>query len=81
MAYKTDKLQARIIEKFGTYAAFARTIGMDKGTLSRLISEGKDWKGSKLIEAVKALDIPESEINSYFFEPKVVKKQPKRAKV
>ena len=36
MAYKTDKLQARIAEKFGTQSAFAEAIGMDKTTLNRV---------------------------------------------
>ena len=71
MAYKTDKLQARIVEMFGTQSAFAEAIGMDKTTLSKLISEGRDWKGSMLMKAVEALDIPADEIDAYFFEPAV----------
>lgn len=71
MAYKTDKLQARITEKFGTQSAFAEAIGMDKTTLSKLISEGRDWKGSMLMKAVEVLDIPADEIEAYFFAPAV----------
>lgn len=71
MAYKTDKLQARIAEKFGTQSAFAEAIGMDKTTLSKLISEGRDWKGSMLMKAVEVLDIPADEIEAYFFAPAV----------
>ena len=76
MVYKTEKLQTRIIEKFGTQAAFAEAINMDKTTLSKLISEGRDWKGSKLMQAIKALEIPETEIDAYFFEPAVEEIQP-----
>ena len=79
MRYKTEKLQTRIVEKFGTQKAFADAVGMDKSTLSRYLSEGKDWKGSLLIKAVEVLEIPTSEIDSYFFEPAVVKSQPRKA--
>ena len=79
MSYKTEKLQARIVERYGTQKAFADAIGMEKSTLSRYLSQGKDWKGSLLIKAVEALEIPADEIDSYFFEPAVVKSQPRRA--
>jgi hypothetical protein len=81
MAYKTDKLEARIVEKYGTRKAFCKAIGMQESTLSRYLSEGRDWKGSALIKAVKALEIPVDDIDAYFFAPKVAKKQPKGAKV
>lgn len=77
MIYKTDKLQARIIEKYGTQAAFAEALGMDKTTLSRLISEGREWKGSKMMKAIELLNIPNNEIDSYFFVPAVEELQPR----
>ena len=76
MTFKTDKLQARIIEKFGTQASFAEAIGMDKTTLNKLLSEGREWKGSKMMKAVEVLDIPTDEIDSYFFVPAVEELQP-----
>ena len=79
MRYKTERLQARIVEKFGTQKAFADAIGMEKSTLSRYLSQGKDWKGSLMIKAVEVLEIPADEIDSYFFEPAVVKSQPRKA--
>lgn len=79
MRYKTERLQARIAEKFGTQKAFADAIGMEKSTLSRYLSQGKDWKGSLMIKAVEVLEIPADEIDSYFFEPAVVKSQPRKA--
>ena len=79
MSYKTEKLQKRIEEKFGTQKAFADAVGMDKSTLSRYLSQGKDWKGSLLIKAVDVLDIPADEIGAYFFEPAVVKSQPRKS--
>lgn len=71
--YKTDKLKSRIVEKYGEQKAFADAIGMNKSTLSRLLKDGKDWKGSMLMKAVDVLEIPTDEIDEYFFEPVVVK--------
>jgi len=76
MTYKTDRLQARIIEVFGTQTAFAEAIGMDKTTLSKILREGRDWRGSMLMKAVVALNIPKDDIDAYFFEPAVEELQP-----
>lgn len=81
MTYKTDKLKARIVEKFGTQKAFCEAIGVAPSTLSRYLNEGLDWKSSTLIKAVRALQIPDEEIDLYFFVPRVAKKEPKGAKV
>ena len=80
MRYKTEKLKARIIERFGTQRAFCEAVGMYESTLSRYLSTGKDWKGSKLIKAVEVLAIPASEVDLYFFEPDVSKNK-REAKV
>ena len=80
MAYKTEKLEARIIEKFGTQKAFAESLGVTKSTLSRYLSTGRDWKGSTLIKAIRLLEIPEVEIDTYFFAPRVPQKEPKGVK-
>ncbi len=80
MAYKTEKLEARIIEKFGTQKDFADALGINKSTLSRYISDGHDWKGSTLIKAIRLLEIPEVEIDTYFFAPRVPQKEPKGVK-
>lgn len=81
MTYKTDKLKARIVEKYGEQKTFASALGMTESMLSRLLNEGKDWKGSMLMRAVELLEIPASEVNAYFFEPMVSKEKPKREKV
>ena len=73
--YKTEKLKARIVEKFGTQKAFCEAVGMYESTLSRYLSSGKDWKGSKLIKACELLEIPASEVDAYFFEPAVSKRK------
>ena len=80
MAYKTEKLEARIIEKFGTQKDFADALGIHKSTLSRYISDGHDWKGSTLIKAIRLLEIPEDQIDGYFFAPRVPQKEPRGVK-
>ena len=77
MTYKTDKLKARIIEKFGDQKTFAAALGMSEPMLSRLLNEGKDWKGSMLMKAIELLEIPATQVDSYFFEPTVAKEQQK----
>ena len=80
MAYETNKLKARIIEKYGDQKHFAEAIGMQESTLSRLLSDGKEWKGSMMMKAIDLLEIPSTQVDSYFFEPKVVKSQPQGVK-
>lgn len=79
MAYKTDKLKARIVEKYGDQKSFAEALGMAEPTLSRLLNEGKDWKGSMLMKAIELLEIPAVQVDSYFFEPMVSKEKPKES--
>ena len=76
MAYQTDKLKARIIEKFGDQKKFAEAIGVSESTLSRYLSIGRDWKGSIMIKAIRALEIPDDEVDTYFFVPAVSKSKP-----
>lgn len=75
MKYKTEKLKARIIEKYGSQKNFAEAMQMEESTLSRYLA-GKDWKGATMMKAIELLEIPFEEINSYFFEPVVSKCQP-----
>lgn len=81
MTYKTNKLKARIIEKFGDQKTFAAALGMSESMLSRLLNEGKDWKGSMLMKAVDLLEIPATQVDAYFFEPVVSKEKPQKETV
>lgn len=77
--FETERLQARIKEKFGSQAAFARAIGMERSTVKKILDEGREWKGSKLYEAIKVLEISSDDIDSYFFTPAVEELQRERA--
>ena len=65
--YNTDKLRAIILEKFGTIQAFADAAGLERSTVSRLLARG-DWKASQMKAALDALEIPLTEVETYFFE-------------
>ena len=78
--FNTDRLKARITEKYGGQKAFAEALGSSESTISRYLSGDREWRGSTMIKAARLLEIPAEEIDCYFFEPAVVKKQPKEAK-
>jgi len=75
--FKTEKLRARIIERYGDQKKFAEALNTSESTLSRYLSEGKDWKGTLIIKAIRLLEISDDEVDSYFFEPAVAITQPK----
>lgn len=75
MSYDSTKLKTRIIERFGNQKKFAEALGIEESTVSRYL-DGREWKGSTMVRAIKILEIPFDEVDSYFFEPKVVNLQP-----
>lgn len=78
--FNSDRLKQRIIEKYGTQKAFADALGVNKSTVNRYLS-GREWRGTTMLKAARLLDIPAEEVDAYFFEPKVVKRQPTGANV
>ena len=81
MAYKTDKLKARIVEKYGDQKSFAEALGITESSLSRILNEGRDWKGSVLMKAIELLEIPAVQVDSYFCEIDVSKRKLDEVKV
>ena len=79
--FKTEKLKTLIVEKYGSQKNFAEALDTSESTLSRYLTEGRDWKGSLIVKAIRLLDIPDEEVNTLFFEPAVAKAQPERSKV
>lgn len=68
--YSTKKLEAKIIEEFGTQQAFAKASGITESTVSRLLKRG-NWKASQIEASVIALKLRPEEIPLYFFEKKL----------
>ena len=63
------KLAGRITERFGTRSAFARHLGWTESVLSNRLN-GKvpfDVEDIVLFSLPENLDIPKSEIGTYFF--------------
>lgn len=68
MAYEYRKLRGRIMEKFGTQESFADAIGRSRVSVSQKLNGKTGFDKSAIELWSKALEIPVSEIGSYFFE-------------
>lgn len=64
---KYAKLRGLIREKFGREAKLAEAINMNPSTLSKLLNEGRQWRGDEIAATCKALGIPLSEAYKYNF--------------
>lgn len=66
-------LRGRIIEKYGTFAAFADAINMNRASLSQRIMNDVNFKPDEiiLICSPEILNIQSTEIGRYFFSLKV----------
>lgn len=73
MPYDYRKLRGRIREKFGTQAEFSRNIGLSEVSVSNKLNNVVDWGQDEMESAIVALDIPFSDIHSYFFTHQVEK--------
>ena len=71
MAFDYSKLRGRIIEKFGTYGAFADHINTSKQTVSLKLSGAIQFNQKDIVMWCSALDIEISESGQYFFAQKV----------
>jgi len=71
MPYEYSKLIGRIIEKFGTRAAFSRQIGISEHTVSKKLTGKQEWKQGEIEKACELLDISKEDVAVYFFKHKV----------
>lgn len=67
MAYDYAKLNGRIIEKCGTQAIFAKRMGLSERTVSLKLNNKVAWKQTEMQKAAWVLEIPKTEIQTYFF--------------
>lgn len=77
MSYDYRKLRGRIREKFGTQAEFSRNIGLSEVSVSNKLNNVVDWGQDEMESAIVALEIPFSDIHSYFFTHLVEKNSTK----
>lgn len=71
MEFDYSKLRGRIVEKCGDYQTFAMRMQMTKGSLSRKLHNHVSFQQDDVERACKILDIPITEVGTYFFTLKV----------
>lgn len=67
MAMDYRKLLGRITEKNGTQANFAKHMNLSERTISLKLNGKIPFKQDEIMRASEVLDIPNNEINAYFF--------------
>ena len=68
MLYNYSKLIGRIIEKFGTQAAFAEAMKLSERSISLKLNNKVEWKQGEILCASKLLNFSQMEIPDYFFD-------------
>lgn len=71
MAFNYSKLKGKIVEKFGTQAAFAKALGVSQRTLSLKMQSKIYFRQDEINKAMHLLGIPLDDTREYFFTPKV----------
>ena len=69
------KLRKRIRERYKTERAFAEAIGIGRVSLSGRLNNRLDFSRTEIMHACEALDVPETEISTYFFTKEVQKSE------
>lgn len=64
---KFAKLRGLIREKYGKEENLAKVIGVSQSTLSKMLNEGRQWRGDEIAATCQALGIPLSEAYLYNF--------------
>ena len=71
MAFNYSKLKGKIVEKFGTQAAFAKALGVSQRTLSLKMQSKIYFRQDEINKAMHLHGIPMEDAREYFFTPKV----------
>lgn len=69
--FNYNKLRGRIREVFGAEYKFAKALKLPIAKLSRKLNGVDEFTLDEINKTVKLLDIPENEIDRYFFTPEV----------
>ena len=69
--FETDKLRGRIVEKFGSQTAFSAATGDSISFINQYLNGHKVLDQKRMIKWIDILEIPDSEIDQYFFKRKV----------
>ena len=71
MIFDFSRLRGRIVEKYGTCAAFADAMGRSKVWVSSRLDNSVQWRAAEMRAAAALLDIAAEDIPAYFLNPKV----------
>lgn len=71
----TRKLKAKIVESGYNLGSFANKIGMTRPTLRYKLNNVRCFRTDEIMSFCKLVNIPKSEINSYFFTTDVSKEE------
>ena len=69
----STKLRGRIVEKGYTLSKFAEAINLSRVSLRKKMNGESEFKASELERICDTLEIPPSQIDSYFFTNRVSK--------
>ncbi len=69
------KLEARISAVFGSHAAFAKAIHLDKRSFQQRMSNQSEFSQREMFLSAQALGLPYERIPEYFFTEKVQKNE------
>lgn len=69
--FETDKLRGRIVEKFGSQNAFAAASGNSISFISQYLNGHTVLDQKVMVRWIELLEIPDAEIDQYFFKRKV----------
>ncbi len=67
MGLDYSKLKGKIIEKYGSRAAFAKILGCSERTLSLKMNGKRDWKQNEICNVITLFGLSERDIQDYFF--------------
>ena len=73
MVFDFSKLRGRIVEKFGSCAAFAAEVGLPESSISARLNNRVKIDSDEILRwsDPDMLDIPAEEVHLYFLTPKV----------
>lgn len=71
MRFDYSALRGRIVERYGTTAAFADEIGMSKSSVSQKLNNKVCWQQKDIESARVALGINVADLGKYFFTQEV----------
>jgi hypothetical protein len=73
VTFDFSRLRGRIVEKYGSCAAFAQALGKSKATISGKLCNQVSITSDEIVEWSRSdrLDIPTAEVHAYFLTPEV----------